>query len=68
VKSLESFLVENGLVDPAALDALVDACENKLGPRNGAKIVESWRVRGPIRPREPPKARRLRLACARLPD
>src|SRR5215472_9245789 len=38
-KALESFLVEKGLVDQAALDALVDTFENKVGPRNGAKVV-----------------------------
>ncbi len=43
VKSLESLLVEKGLVDPAALDALVDTYEHKVGPRNGAKIVaRAW--------------------------
>jgi nitrile hydratase len=43
VKSLESLLVDKGLVDRAALDALVDAYENKIGPRNGAKIVaKAW--------------------------
>lgn len=43
VKALESLLVEKGLVDPAALDALVDAYENKIGPRNGARIVvRAW--------------------------
>ena len=43
VKSLESLLVEKGYVDPAALDALVDAYEHKLGPRNGAKVVaRAW--------------------------
>jgi nitrile hydratase len=43
VKSLESLLVEKGLVDPVALDALVDMYENKVGPRNGAKIVaRAW--------------------------
>ena len=43
VKSLESLLIEKGLVDPAALDALVDTYENKVGPRNGAKIVaRAW--------------------------
>jgi len=36
-KALESLLVEKGLVDRAALDALVDAYENKIGPRNGAR-------------------------------
>jgi len=35
--------VEKGLVDPAALDALVDAYENKIGPRNGARVVaRAW--------------------------
>src|SRR5205085_3291635 len=43
VKSLESLLVEKGLVDPAALDALVDTYEHKVGPRNGAKVVaRAW--------------------------
>ena len=43
VKSLESLLVEKGIVDPAALDALVDTYEHKVGPRNGAKIVaRAW--------------------------
>ncbi len=43
VKALESLLVEKGLVDPAALDALVDTYENKVGPRNGAKVVaRAW--------------------------
>lgn len=43
VKALESLLVEKGLVDRAALDALVDAYEHKIGPRNGAKVVaRAW--------------------------
>jgi nitrile hydratase subunit alpha len=43
VKSLESLLVEKGLVDPAALDALVDTYEHKVGPRNGARVVaRAW--------------------------
>ena len=39
VKALESLLVEKGLVDPAALDALADTFEHKVGPRNGARVV-----------------------------
>ncbi len=39
VRALESLLVEKGLVDPAALDALIDTYETKVGPRNGVKIV-----------------------------
>jgi nitrile hydratase len=43
VKALESLLVEKGLVDPAALDALIDTYENRIGPRNGAKVVaRAW--------------------------
>ena len=43
VKSLESLLVEKGLVDRASLDALVDTYENKVGPRNGAQVVaRAW--------------------------
>jgi len=43
VKSLESLLVEKGLVDRAALDALVDAYERKIGRRNGARVVaKAW--------------------------
>src|SRR6201987_3057610 len=39
VKALESLLVEKCLVDPAALDALIDTYEHKIGPRNGARII-----------------------------
>jgi nitrile hydratase len=43
VKALESLLVEKGLVDPAALDAIVDYYETKVGPRNGARVVaRAW--------------------------
>src|SRR5579862_3813401 len=43
VKSLESLLVEKGLVDRAALDALIDTYEHKIGPRNGARVVaKAW--------------------------
>ena len=43
VKSLESLLVDKGLVDRAALDALVDTYEHKIGPRNGARVVaRAW--------------------------
>ncbi len=43
VKALESLLVEKGLVDPDALDALIDTYEHKVGPRNGAKVVaRAW--------------------------
>jgi len=43
VKALESLLVEKGLVDRAAVDAIVDAYETKIGPRNGARVVaRAW--------------------------
>lgn len=43
VKALESLLVEKGLVDPAALDSLVETYENNIGPRNGARVVaKAW--------------------------
>jgi nitrile hydratase len=43
VMSLESLLVEKGIVDKSALDALVDTYERKIGPRNGARVVaRAW--------------------------
>jgi nitrile hydratase subunit alpha len=43
VRALEAILTEKGLIDPKALDALVDTYETKIGPRNGAKVVaRAW--------------------------
>ena len=43
VMALESLLVEKGLVDRAALDALIDTFGYKVGPRNGARVVaRAW--------------------------
>lgn len=43
VKALESLLTEKGLIDPSALDELVDTYENRIGPRNGAQVVaKAW--------------------------
>jgi nitrile hydratase len=43
VKALEELLVEQGLVDPAALDRIVEAYETRIGPRNGARVVaHAW--------------------------
>jgi len=43
VRALETVLTEKGYIDPAALDAIVEACETKLGPRNGAVVVaRAW--------------------------
>jgi nitrile hydratase subunit alpha len=44
VMALESLLVGKGLVDPQALDALVEAYEHRIGPHNGAKVVaRAWK-------------------------
>ncbi|GGK23489.1 nitrile hydratase subunit alpha [Salinarimonas ramus] len=43
MKALESILVEKGYVEPAAIDALIDTYETKVGPRNGARVVaRAW--------------------------
>jgi len=43
VKAMERLLVEKGLVDPAALDSLIETYETRVGPRNGARVVaKSW--------------------------
>ncbi|MDH4441633.1 MAG: nitrile hydratase subunit alpha [Rhizobium sp.] len=43
VKALETLLTEKGLIDPAAIDAIVETYETKVGPRNGARVVaKSW--------------------------
>lgn len=43
VKALESLLVEKGYVDPAAIDAIIEVYETKIGPRNGARVVaKAW--------------------------
>lgn len=43
VRALESVLVEKGYIDPAALDAIIDTYETRIGPRNGARVVaRSW--------------------------
>lgn len=43
VKALEELLSAKGLIDPKALDAVVDLYENQIGPRNGAQVVaRAW--------------------------
>ena len=43
VRSLETVLAEKGYVDPAALDAIVEAYETRIGPHNGAQVVaRAW--------------------------
>ncbi len=43
VRALETLLVDKGYVDPAALDVIIDTYENRIGPRNGARVVaKAW--------------------------
>ena len=43
VRALETILTEKGYVDPAALDAIVEAFETRIGPHNGAKVIaKAW--------------------------
>ena len=43
VKALETLLTQKGLIDPAALDVIIDTYENKIGPKNGAHVVaKAW--------------------------
>jgi nitrile hydratase len=43
VQALESLLIDKGLVDPVAIDALIETYEHKVGPRNGARVVaRAW--------------------------
>jgi len=43
VRALETVLTGKGYVEPAALDALIDLYETKVGPRDGARVVaRAW--------------------------
>jgi nitrile hydratase len=43
VRALETILTEKGYVDAAALDAIIETYEVKVGPRNGAKVIaKAW--------------------------
>ena len=43
VRALESILTEKGYVEPAALDAIIEAYETRIGPHNGARVVaKAW--------------------------
>ncbi len=43
IRAIEEILTEKGLIDPKAVDLLVDTFENQIGPRNGAKVVaKAW--------------------------
>ena len=43
VKALETILTRKGLIDPAALDEIIDTYQNRIGPQNGARLVaRAW--------------------------
>jgi len=43
VMALETLLERKGLVEPAALDRIIDTYEHRVGPRNGARVVaRAW--------------------------
>jgi nitrile hydratase len=43
VRALETILTQKGMIDPAAIDVIVETYETKVGPRNGAKVVaRAW--------------------------
>ncbi len=43
VKALETILTRKGLIDPTALDEIIDTYQNKIGPKNGARIIaKAW--------------------------
>ena len=43
VKAMETLLTKKGLIDPAAVDAIIDQYEHKLGPKIGAAVVaKAW--------------------------
>jgi nitrile hydratase subunit alpha len=43
VKALENLLLEKGLIDPKAMDELIDQYEHKIGPHIGARVVaKAW--------------------------
>ena len=43
VKAVETLLLNKGLIDSKTLDELIDTYENRIGPKNGAKVVaKAW--------------------------
>ena len=43
VRALETVLIEKGYVEPAALDAIIETFETKVGPHIGARVVaKAW--------------------------
>ena len=71
VRALETILTEKGYVEPAALDAIVEAFETRIGPKNGSAIVaRAWvdpdfkRRLLPTRPRRPIRSVMLARSAA----
>src|SRR5215475_11991891 len=43
VRALETVLTEKGYIEPAAIDAIIETYETRVGPRNGARVVaKAW--------------------------
>ena len=43
VRALESLMLDKGLVEADALDAIIDLYEHNIGPQNGARVVaRAW--------------------------
>ena len=43
LKAIETLLIQKGLIDPDTLNELIDTYENKIGPKNGARVVaKAW--------------------------
>ncbi|WP_162570640.1 nitrile hydratase subunit alpha [Variovorax sp. SRS16] len=43
IKAIETLMLEKGLISLEAVDEFIDICENRIGPRNGAKVVaRAW--------------------------
>ncbi len=43
VRALETILTQKGLIDPAALDEIIDTYQNRIGPQNGAAVIaRAW--------------------------
>ena len=43
IKAIETILTQKGLIDPAAVDEMIETFQHRIGPRNGAKVVaRAW--------------------------
>ncbi len=43
VRSLQTLLIEKGYIEEQALNELIDTYENKIGPKNGARVIaKAW--------------------------